>query len=81
VDVSEELIMQVLRNMNETVIRTDSLNKRLVTCVSVIAISFCLCILGIVASYFFSDYDYIDTKQELIMQDMHIRQNIKTGGE
>ena len=72
-------MLQLLSNVQRTIDKTDRINKRLVTCISVIAISFCLCILGIVACYFFSDYDYIDASQEI--SDTQVTQKIKTGGD
>ena len=74
-------MLQLLCNVQTPIGKTDRINQRLVTCISVIAISYCLCIVGIVACYFFSDYDYIDASQETISEDGSTTQKIKTGGE
>ena len=74
--MNENVILQIIDSMNNTIQKTDDINKRLINCIYVVTISFCICISIMIACYFFSDYDYISLQQESITEDTETRQRI-----
>ena len=77
----EKIIQQLLANVEATVEKMDIINKRLISCIFVLCISFFICIGVIVGFYFLSDYDYIDANQNIVTDTNTANQSFKTGGD
>lgn len=70
-------LIEVLRLADQFITKTDQINRRLITAITIITITLCSTIMFIVGVYFLSDYQYPEVNQEVKTDTQQVQQNIK----